>query len=280
MTEPKRKPPKSAASGKAAPDTQGPKKLSDDEYLRRLEALQVELIAAQRRWIEDGERIVIVLEGRDSAGKDGVIKAMTANMSARATRVVALPKPSDRDKTSWYFQRYVAQLPAAGETVIFNRSWYNRAGVEPVMGFCTPEEHRVFLDTVPEFEDMLIRSGLKIIKFYMDISKAEQTERLMDRRKDPLKFWKVGPIDEAAMAKFDDYTKRRDEMLERTHTALAPWHVVRANKKKPARLAVIAEVLCQLPPETPPKAAKAERAASDLVFPFDAAALKDGRLEG
>jgi polyphosphate kinase 2 len=271
------KTPRKAAAGPSPP--RASEKLSDEAYAARLEALQINLVTAQRSWITDGRRIAIVLEGRDAAGKDGLIKAMTANMSARATRVVALPKPSDRDRASWYFQRYVAHLPAAGEVVIFNRSWYNRAGVEPVMGFCSAEEHEAFLATVGEFEDMLAKGGIQLFKYYLDISRAEQKERLEARRADPLKFWKVGPIDEAAMARFDDYTARRDEMFSRTHTQQGPWTVVRANRKKPARLAAIADLLSRSAAPEALGAAAAEELRPDLVFGFDAQALGDGRLE-
>src|SRR6185369_14994690 len=165
------------------------------------------------------------------------------HLSPRDTRVVALGKPTERDTKSWYFQRFVPHLPAGGEFVLFNRSWYNRAGVEPVMGFCSKDEHREFLREAPEFEQMLTRAGLQLVKYYLDISKAEQKERLEDRREDPLKQWKISPIDAAAIKKCDDYSKARDQMLRKTSHDAAPWYVVKANSKKQARLNVIRHLL-------------------------------------
>ena len=220
-----------------------PEKLSDKEYDAQLYELQVELVKFQRDIIANGEKVLVIMEGRDGAGKDGTIKRMVENLSPRETRVVALPKPSDRETTQWYFQRYIAHLPSAGEFVLFNRSWYNRAGVEPVMGFCTPDQTEHFFDEVNELEDMLVRSGIQLFKYYLDISKAEQEERLADRRSDPLKQWKISPIDAKAMEKFDDYSKARDEMFKRTSHKKGPWSVVRADVKKAARLNVIRDLL-------------------------------------
>jgi polyphosphate kinase 2 len=184
-----------------------------------------------------------LVEGRDGAGKDGTIKRIVEHLSPRETRIVALPKPSDRDKTSWYFQRYVPHLPAAGEFVLFNRSWYNRAGVEPVMGFCTAGQTKDFLSEAPVFERMLVKDGIRLVKYYLDISKDEQKERLADRRKDPLKQWKISPIDAVATQKWNDYSKARDTMLALTSHDDAPWHVVKADSKKRARLNVIRHLM-------------------------------------
>ncbi|MET0546884.1 MAG: polyphosphate kinase 2 [Caulobacterales bacterium] len=246
------------------------------DYLAALTAMQIDLVKLQRHWIETGAKILIILEGRDAAGKDGALKAITAHMSPRQTRIVALPKPDERERMSWYFQRYIEHFPASGEAVFFNRSWYNRAGVEPVMGFCTPYEHKKFLEITPDFESVLVRSGVRLFKFYLDLSKDEQAERLADRKKDPLDFWKVGPIDAAAQDKWDDYTKARDEMLLKTNSTHAPWTIVRSNKKKKARLAMLSYLLhaCDYP--NPNK--DLPKPDNNAVFAFDAAAIKDGRL--
>jgi len=214
-----------------------------DEVLLRL---QVELVKLQRHVIARGQKVLVILEGRDGAGKDGTIKRITEHLSPRDIRVVALPKPSDREATQWYFQRYVAHLPAAGEIVIFNRSWYNRAGVEKVMGFCTDEEYDIFLRTVPIFEQMLTDSGIIIIKYYLDIDRQEQKSRLAERHKNPLKQWKISPIDEKALKHWDDYTKARDVMLRMSDSAHAPWMVVRADDKKAARLAIINDLISRV----------------------------------
>ncbi len=207
------------------------------------DALQLGLVRLQQAMVASGERAVIVLEGRDAAGKDGTIKAVTEHLSVRNTRVVALPKPNDRERTQWYFQRYVDHLPAAGELVIFNRSWYNRAGVEVVNGFSTPEEQAQFLKDVPGFERMLVESGIRLVKLWLDISKDEQAARLKDRETNPLKALKRSPLDEVALKKWDDYTKARDTMLAATHTEVAPWTCVRANGKKKAHKAMIRHLL-------------------------------------
>jgi polyphosphate kinase 2 len=241
-----------------------------------LERLQLALVHMQRAAATSGDRIVLVLEGRDSAGKDGAIKRVTEHLSVRATRVVALPKPSDRERTQWYFQRYVAHLPAAGEFVIFNRSWYNRAGVEVVMGFSTQAEQSEFLRDAPDFERMLVESGIKLVKVWLDISKEEQRKRLDARREDPLKALKVSDMDAVAQAKWSDYSAARDTMLTRTHTPLAPWHVVRADNKKLARLAIIQHLLHQGAP--PDIARDVPRPDPEILFSFDVAALTDGRL--
>jgi polyphosphate kinase 2 len=215
-------------------------------YAQTLHDLQVELVKLQRHVISRGEKVLIILEGRDGAGKDGTIKRITEHLSPRDIRVVALPKPSDREATQWYFQRYVAHLPAAGEIVIFNRSWYNRAGVEHVMGFCTHEEYDEFLRNVPVFEQMLAEAGIRILKYYLDINRAEQKHRLADRHDDPLKQWKISPIDEKALKNWDDYTQARNVMLRLTDSAASPWMVVRADDKKAARLAIIHDLISRI----------------------------------
>lgn len=213
------------------------------EYRKELRALQIELVKVQRHLIRHGHRVLVIFEGRDAAGKDGTIKRITAHLSPRETRVVALGKPSDREQTQWYFQRYVPYLPAAGEFVLFNRSWYNRAGVERVMGFCTDTEADAFLDSVVPFEQMLVAAGLQIIKYYLDISRSEQKRRLRERARNPLTQWKVSPIDQSAQKKWDTYSQARDEMLERSEHAGAPWTVVRADDKRAARLNVIRDLV-------------------------------------
>jgi polyphosphate kinase 2 len=246
------------------------------DYQAELETLQIGLVKTQAAAMKSGERIVLVLEGRDGAGKDGSIKRITEHLSVRQTRTVALPKPSDRERTQWYFQRYMAHLPAAGEFVIFNRSWYNRAGVEVVMGFSTPAEQAAFLRDTPDFERMLVENGIKLVKLWLDISKEEQAERLESRRTDPLKALKVSDMDKVAQKKWSEYSDARDKMLTLTHTPLAPWHIVRADDKKAARLAIIRHLLREVAPKK--VAAKIDAPDPKLLFPFDMAAIKDGRL--
>jgi polyphosphate kinase 2 len=248
-------------------------KSDDDE----LEALQIALVRFQQRAIETGERDLVIFEGRDTAGKDGAIKRIVEHLSIRNTRVVALPKPNERQRTEWYFQRYVEHLPAAGELVILNRSWYNRAGVENVMGFSTPEEQEIFLRDVPVFERMLVGSGVQIVKLWLDISSKEQAERLEARQKDPLKALKVSPLDAVAQEKWDDYSKARDEMLMRTHTADAPWTIVHTDKKPVARSNIMRCLLKELAPKSIAKDVPAPD--PDVVFRFEPSALTDGRLE-
>jgi polyphosphate kinase 2 len=247
------------------------------DYRKALRGLQIELVRLQRHLINTGGRILVLLEGRDGAGKDGAIKAITEHMSPRESRIVALGKPSDREATQWYFQRYVPHLPAAGEFVLFNRSWYNRAGVEHVMGFCTKMAYEDFLTAVPIFEDMLIRDGIHLFKYYLDIDKAEQKSRLDARRKDPLKQWKISPIDEAALKHWKDYSRARDTMLTRTSTPASPWLVVQANDKRVARLNLIRDLLSRVDYRNKGKA-KALQPDRNIVFPFEATALTDGRL--
>ena len=196
--------------------------ITQQEYKEKLHALQIELVKLQRHFIKYDDKILVLLEGRDAAGKDGTIKRIIQHLSPRETRVVALGAPSDRDRSAWYFQRYVPHLPAAREFVLFNRSWYNRAGVERVMGFCTPKEYEEFMETVLNFENMLVRSGIKLLKYYLDISRSEQKKRLNSRRKDPLKQWKVSPIDEKAVKRWDDYSQARNAMFSRTFRR-GPW---------------------------------------------------------
>lgn len=217
------------------------------EYKAELHKLQIELVKLQRHVISHGHKVLIIFEGRDAAGKDGTIKRITEHLSPRETRVMALGKPSEKDKNSWYFQRYVAHLPATEEIVLMNRSWYNRAGVERVMGFCTDAEYEEFMQSVVTFEQMLVSAGIQIIKYYLDITKDEQEKRLEERRNDPLKQWKISPIDAVALEHWDDYSLARDEMFKRTHNEITPWHIVRANHKKLARLNVIRHLLSIVP---------------------------------
>jgi polyphosphate kinase 2 len=218
----------------------------NDKYDEELEALQIELVATQAWAIEHGVKLLVLLEGRDTAGKDGAIKRITEYASPRQTRVVALPKPTERESTQWYFQRYVPHLPAAGEFVLFNRSWYNRAGVEPVMGFCTPEQYEQFLDDAPRFEKMLAASGTILVKLWLDISRHEQARRLAERMNDPLKRFKVSSLDAEAQARWEDYTAARDRMLAETHSRTAPWTIIATDDKKTARLNIIRYILQRL----------------------------------
>ena len=250
--------------------------MDDDKYEAELEKRQLALVHWQQHAMQAGERVLIIFEGRDAAGKDGSIRVLTEHLSVRSTRVVALPKPSERERSQWYFQRYIRFLPAAGETVIFNRSWYNRAGVERVMGFATPEEQERFLREVPTFEAMLVDSGLKLVKLWLDVSKKEQAERLQERATDPLKALKASPMDAVAQQKWDAYSEARDAMLRRTQSPTAPWTIVRADHKKRAHLALLSGLVRTLAP----KAIADEVDAPDpgVLFPFEMAALEDGRL--
>jgi polyphosphate kinase 2 len=251
--------------------------MAKDDDEKDLERHQLALVHWQQHAMDSGEKALIIFEGRDAAGKDGSIRVVTEHLSVRSTRVVALPKPSDRDRSQWYFQRYVPRLPAAGETVFFNRSWYNRAGVERVMGFCTPKEVEVFLHDVPTFEAMLLESDLRLVKVWLDVSKDEQAKRLKERRTDPLKVLKSSPLDAAAQDRWEDYSMARDAMLIRTSTPQAPWICVRADHKKAARLNIIRHLVHALAPK---KIAKTLPPPDpDVLFEFDASALSDGRLE-
>jgi len=236
-----------------------------DDYEAALETLQIELVETQAWAIEKGLKILIVFEGRDSAGKDGAIKRITEYASPRQTRVIALPKPTEQETTQWYFQRYVPHLPGAGQLVILNRSWYNRGGVEPVMGFCTPQQHEQFLKDAPRFERMLVDSGTMLIKMWLDISKAEQAKRLAERIEDPLKKFKVSSLDAEAQTRWDAYSAARDCMLDETHSGHAPWTVVATDDKKIARLNIIRHILRTLdrPDQT------ADKPDKSVVFSAD-----------
>ena len=247
------------------------------DYKHDLETLQAALVRFQEASIKSGEKCLVIFEGRDAAGKDGAIKRITEHLSVRNTRAIALPKPTEREHSEWYFQRYVHYLPAAGEFVLFNRSWYNRGGVEPVMGYCTPDEHETFLRDAPILEAILIGSGLKIVKLWLDISRKEQAERLKARESDPLKTLKVSPLDHLAQDKWDAYTEARDQMLRRTHTDDAPWIIVRTDHKKKARLNTMRYLLHELAPREVAKTV--DKPDPGIVFKFEIDALSDGRLE-
>ena len=267
----------SAASAASAASAGAAKALiSREDYDAQLHILQVELVKLQRHFIGCGDRILVLLEGRDSAGKDGSIKRIVEYLSPRETRVVALGKPSDRERGAWYFQRYVAQLPVAEELVLFNRSWYNRAGVEHVMGFCSKDEHEEFMQSVPKFEEMLVNSGIKLLKYYLDIGKDEQTRRLAERKRDPLKQWKSSPVDAVALKHWKAYSVARDAMLLRTHTAVAPWRIVRADDKRLARLNLMRDILSRL--HYAGKKNKLVQPDSDIAFEFTPDCIDAKRL--
>jgi polyphosphate kinase 2 len=247
------------------------------DYKHELRELQIGLVRYQEWAAQTGAKAVVVFEGRDSAGKDGAIARITEHLTARRTRAISLPKPNDRERTEWYFQRYVHYLPAAGEIVIFNRSWYNRAGVEPVMGFCTEREHEDFLRDAPNFERMLEEAGVKLVKLWLDISKQEQAIRLEARRDDPLKALKVSALDGEAQKRWKDYSKARNSMLQRTSSDAAPWWCVHTDHKKEARLNIIRHLLHELAPkDIRHHVSKPDPA---VLYRFDDAALTDGRLE-
>jgi polyphosphate kinase len=224
-----------------------PKKMEGDKYNELMKDIQIELLKMQNWVKQTGQRIVVIFEGRDAAGKGGTIKRFMEHLNPRGAIVVALEKPSDRERGQWYFQRYVSRLPTAGEIVFFDRSWYNRAGVEHVMNFCTPEEHLEFMRQAPELERMLVNSGIRLFKFWFSVSRDEQKRRFLERQTDPLKQWKLSPIDVASLNKWDDYTKAKEEMFFYTDTADAPWTVIRADDKKRARLNCLRWVLQSLP---------------------------------
>jgi polyphosphate kinase 2 len=221
-------------------------KMNRKDYEKALLELQVELCTLQEWVKKKGHRIIVVLEGRDAAGKGGLIKAITERVSPRVFRIVALPAPSDREKTQIFMQRYISQFPAAGEIAIFDRSWYNRAGVEHVMGFCTPEQHRRFLELCPVMEHYIASSGIKLLKFWLEVGNEEQEKRFTARIEDPLRQWKLSPMDLPAREKWYEYSRARDMMLEATDTEQAPWHIVRSDDKKRARLNCIAHLLSLL----------------------------------
>ncbi|MDX3926541.1 MAG: polyphosphate kinase 2 [Shinella sp.] len=221
-------------------------KLPRDDYKETLERLQVELVKVQF-WLQaTGKRIITIFEGRDAAGKGGAIHATVSYMNPRSARTVALPKPTETERGQWYYQRYVATFPTAGEWVLFDRSWYNRAGVEPVMGFCTQEQYDQFLRETPRFEELIASEGIHFFKFWLDIGREMQLKRFHDRRHDPLKIWKLSSMDIAALTKWDDYTEKRDRMLKTSHTDHAPWTIVRANDKRRARINLLRHVLKNL----------------------------------
>jgi polyphosphate kinase len=252
------------------------KKAALTDYDDALRDLQIQLVNMQVWAMAKGRKIVILFEGRDASGKDGTIKRIIEHLAVRNTRVVALPKPSDRDKSLWWFQRYVEHLPAAGEIVIFNRSWYNRAGVERVMGFSTPDQQADFLKDAPNFEHMLIEADITLIKIWLDIDRNEQVRRLKARRTDPLKRLKVSAMDDVAEAKWCDYSVARNEMLTRTSTAAAPWVCVRVDHKKTARLNVIRHILHVIKP--PRLANHVAQPDPEMLFTFESSAIVDGRL--
>ena len=222
------------------------KKMNREEYDKTLEALQIELVKVQH-WLQaTGTRVMSVFEGRDAAGKGGVISVIMEYLNPRAARIVALTKPTETERGQWYFQRYISHFPTAGEFVMFDRSWYNRAGVEPIMGFCTPEEHKRFLKEAPRLEKMIVHEGTHLFKFWLDTGRETQLDRFHDRRHSPLKAWKLSDMDIAALNKWDDYTAMRDLMLEKTHSDEAPWTVIRANDKRRARINLIKHILKSL----------------------------------
>ncbi|MCJ8149262.1 polyphosphate kinase 2 [Shinella sedimenti] len=219
------------------------KKLDNKEYEKTLKLLQIELVKVQFWQQKTGKRIMAVFEGRDAAGKGGAIHATMSYMNPRSARIVALTKPTETERGQWYFQRYVATFPTSGEFVLFDRSWYNRAGVEPVMGFCTPEQYERFLKETPRFEKMIVSDDIHLFKFWLNIGREMQLKRFHDRQHDPLKVWKLSPMDIAALNKWDDYTQKRDRMLKETHSDHAPWTVIRANDKRRARINLIRHIL-------------------------------------
>jgi polyphosphate kinase 2 len=223
------------------------KQMKNSEYLEEIELLQIQLVKMQAWAKEVGERIVLLFEGRDAAGKGGTIQRFTENLNPRGAKVVALAKPSDTERGQWYFQRYIERLPTKGEIVFFDRSWYNRAGVEHVMGFCTPHEYLEFMRQTPEFERMMVRSGIRLYKFWFSVSREEQLRRFLGRAKDPLKQWKLSPMDVESLGRWEAYTKAKEAMLFYTDTADAPWTIVRSDDKKRARLNAIKHILHTIP---------------------------------
>jgi polyphosphate kinase 2 len=217
------------------------------DYQRKLEKLQVELIRLQTWAINNNERIIVVFQGRDAAGKGGAIRRVTERINPRHMRIVALPKPSEDENSQWYFQRYVEQFPKAGEMVFFDRSWYNRAVVEPVNNFCTQNEYKIFMNQVNDFERMILESGIRLVKIYMSISKKEQAKRFEEIKSDPLKQWKMTKLDEKAQDLWDQYTEYKKAMFEKTNTEISPWKIIRANRKTEARVNVINHILKSIP---------------------------------
>ena len=242
-------PPKPKQNGKNKEENVKSKTLKKKVYEKELRRLQIELVKLQE-WVKNkGLKVVVIFEGRDAAGKGGVIKRITESLNPRIVRVVALPAPTERERTQWYFQRYVANLPAAGEIVLFDRSWYNRAGVERVMGFCTEDEYREFLRSCPEFERMLVRSGVTLIKYWFSVSDEEQEHRFQARIDDPTKRWKLSPMDLKSRSRWVEYSRAKDEMFKYTDIKQAPWYVVNSDVKKRARLNCIHHLLSLIPYE-------------------------------
>ncbi len=226
--------------------------LKRKDYKRLLEPLQLELVA-MARWLQhSGQRALVLFEGRDTAGKGGAIQAIAEHLNPRQCRVVALPKPNDREGTQWYFQRYVAHLPAAGELVLMDRSWYNRAGVERVMGYCDETQYRAFLQQAPRFEQLLVDDGILLFKYWLCVDQQEQEKRFAERHQNPLKGWKLSPVDLQSRRKYADYTRAREAMLEATHTERAPWTLVDFNDQKRGRLTLLRDLLDRLPDTTVP----------------------------
>lgn len=235
------------SSGKRANGVQRPPKLKKKAYERELKRLQGELVAMQQWVIEKGERVCLIFEGRDAAGKGSAIKRITQYLNPRHTRIAALPMPTEREKTQWYFQRYVEHLPAAGEIVIFDRSWYNRAGVERVMGFCTEKQYHRFLRQAPDFERMLVDDGIRLIKYWFSVSDDEQEARFRSRAEDPMRRWKLSPMDVESISRWEDYSRAKDAMFAATDLPGARWITVESEDKKRSRLNVINDLLKQLP---------------------------------
>ena len=253
------------------------KKLKRKEYGKQLEPLQLELVAMSRWLQHTGKRVVVLVEGRDTAGKGGVINAISEHLNPRQCHVLALSKPSERQTTQWYFQRYVPHLPAAGEILLLDRSWYNRAGVEKVMGFCNDAQYKAFLQQAPVFEKLLTDDGILLFKYWLAVDQAEQEERFAERLQDPLKKWKLSSIDVQAREKYADYTRAREAMLKATHTEDAPWTLVDFNDQKRGRLALIRDLLDRLPDtqvpdskiEFPPLKAKPQKERFGVVKPIE-----------
>lgn len=243
------------------------------EKKKILHECYIELVKLQKEIIASNLKLLVILEGRDAAGKDGTIKRITKHLSPRETRIVALGKPSNRQEQEWYFQRYSVHLPVSGEFVVFNRSWYNRAGVEKIMGFCTEKEYESFFMQVQLFEEMLANAGFIILKYYLDISKEEQEKRLKDRREDPLKQWKISPVDKQAQRHWKDYSDARNEMLLKTNFKQSPWFVMNANNKKDARIAIITHLLSQV--EYCNKNKKILSKNYDLIYPATEKNIKE-----
>jgi len=227
----------------------GEKKEFNTKYNKLIKELQIKLVHMQDWVIENDKKVVIIFEGRDAAGKGGTIKRITENLNPRSCKVAALAKPSDRERTQWYFQRYVANLPAAGEIVLFDRSWYNRAGVEKVMGFCSDKEYIEFLQTAPDFERMLIGSGIILLKYWFSVSADEQVKRFEGRINDPTKVWKLSPMDVESINRWEDYSKAKDNMMEHTDTDFSPWYIVESDIKKKSRINCISHILSKIPYE-------------------------------